>query len=196
MRGNRYQDIGSHAGVRSIPACAGQPEGGRFRQNGDAVYPRVCGATADSRAHAYADAGLSPRVRGNRPTQLAYLLLERSIPACAGQPRHPFISILLLSVYPRVCGATEFDKRMMSSVFGLSPRVRGNHEISDRRKHPDRSIPACAGQPSRSSLGGTRSRVYPRVCGATQTERDFVILSAGLSPRVRGNPRRLGRSAA
>ena len=31
--------------------------------------------------------------------------------------------------------------------------------------------------------------VYPRVCGGTATYRDAQVVAAGLSPRVRGNPK-------
>ena len=51
-----------------------------------------------------------------------------------------------------------------------------------------RSIPACAGEPSRSSAPCKQSRVYPRVCGGTMLRQPRSVLPKGLSPRVRGNP--------
>ena len=61
-----------------------------------------------------------------------------------------------------------------------------------------RSIPACAGEPSGSSIWSSGGRVYPRVCGGNhqrQMDEGQVLGSIpacagepGLSPRVRGNP--------
>ena len=50
-----------------------------------------------------------------------------------------------------------------------------------------RSIPACAGEPSRSSSDSPARGVYPRVCGGTWTWPSLGTLLLGLSPRVRGN---------
>ena len=50
-----------------------------------------------------------------------------------------------------------------------------------------RSIPACAGEPSRLPDRRAESRVYPRVCGGTLTIWRMKRGCKGLSPRVRGN---------
>ena len=49
-----------------------------------------------------------------------------SIPACAGEPSGAAFSLDCLAVYPRVCGGTAQDTRVLSPAEGLSPRVRGN----------------------------------------------------------------------
>ncbi len=54
---------------------------------------------------------------------------------------------------------------------GLSPRVRGNQYTSAMTTTDPRSIPACAGEPSARDTSKRKSRVYPRVCGGTQTSR-------------------------
>ena len=71
--------------------------------------------------------GLSPRVRGNQ--------------------HDPYPSVLLLRVYPRVCGGTK--------PFAQDPNAC-----------TEGSIPACAGEPHdpQSPL----LQVYPRVCGGTR----------------------------
>ena len=56
-----------------------------------------------------------------------------------------------------------------------------------------RSIPACAGEPERGTARPSSARVYPRVCGGTCQKRIKSTSAAGLSPRVRGNPDRVGR---
>ena len=67
VRGNHHFVLLVFVTHGSIPACAGEPGpvSGGVRTRG--VYPRVCGGTNDGAdGHAFG-AGLSPRVRGNRP---------------------------------------------------------------------------------------------------------------------------------
>ena len=78
----------------------------------------------------------------------------------------------------------------MKPYHGLSPRMRGNLH---RRKHccqMARSIPACAGEPPPGRQPVPRCAVYPRVCGGTYSSTRSEFITAGLSPRVRGNRRR------
>ncbi len=152
---------------RSIPACAGEP---RVECAGDYwgwVYPRVCGGTRRSSAFV--------------------IMPSRSIPACAGEPVN-FLSMRgLLSVYPRVCGGTSRPGRRSGCRSGLSPRVRGNHDVCGPWSSVRGSIPACAGEPTVVSVGGLTVKVYPRVCGGTIGVVQSNYYTAGLSPRVRGN---------
>ena len=112
-----------------------------------------------------------------------------SIPACAGEPCRPPRGRSPKWVYPRVCGGTGDIRPSISTMSGLSPRVRGNHGDSTRSDWRSRSIPACAGEPCpRSSLCVLRM-VYPRVCGGTCWRKSLKAISTGLSPRVRGNHR-------
>ena len=45
VRGNRERTSNHRHRVRSIPACAGEPDGGSSRKAPTGVYPRVCGGT-------------------------------------------------------------------------------------------------------------------------------------------------------
>ena len=65
--------------------------------------------------------------------------------------------------------------------------MRGNRARGRRRRAGRRSIPACAGEPRSRRAGEDGAAVYPRVCGGTWPADHTVPLSAGLSPRVRGN---------
>ena len=49
------------------------------------------------------------------------------------------------------------------------------------------SIPACAGEPYRAAQNRRKQWVYPRVCGGTNYANGGGVWSPGLSPRVRGN---------
>ena len=86
VRGNPGGIRGADRRVRSIPACAGEPQPYRQSSRGGWVYPRVCGGTWCARCGMTRRRGLSPRVRGNRHKALPLFGCKGSIPACAGEP--------------------------------------------------------------------------------------------------------------
>ena len=187
VRGNRRRVLPRGRGRWSIPACAGEPVRVRAVNVSGKVYPRVCGGTRVFIGIGLRGMGLSPRVRGN---QIRFKILdesERSIPACAGEPRRLTDTNFLRQVYPRVCGGTRAIGELVPLVYGLSPRVRGNLRCSRRVLHPLGSIPACAGEPGGTQAGDPHHRVYPRVCGGTSIAVPESWTLPGLSPRVRGN---------
>ena len=179
----------------SIPACAGEPTARRYGDYMPTVYPRVCGGTGDISPVFPHNPGLSPRVRGNLELPRVGPANQRSIPACAGEPPGKPFTGYARRVYPRVCGGTSRIFSDQDSLSGLSPRVRGNPGHGRIRHTARRSIPACAGEP-RSIIGiEDVEGVYPRVCGGTALNTLPSLPSWGLSPRVRGNPRRPGCTA-
>ena len=86
-----------------------------------------------------------------------------------------------------MCGGTSTDAVFVMALDGLSPRVRGNPVALEETHMPDRSIPACAGEPYHSGGRLSIGKVYPRVCGGTWPSICSAAAAAGLSPRVRGN---------
>ena len=187
VRGNPYLPSGRPPRRRSIPACAGEPACAPPRQHRGAVYPRVCGGTANGIRDTEIAGGLSPRVRGNPRGARRQDAGRRSIPACAGEPRAAFRRSPSPMVYPRVCGGTHVSARPETKSVGLSPRVRGNRGRRRRWSGATGSIPACAGEPRRHRPPGWSAWVYPRVCGGTDLPIAPLQRYAGLSPRVRGN---------
>ena len=147
----------------------------------------MCGGTRKGAAVGTRRTGLSPRVRGNPLHFPGVVSRSRSIPACAGEPGPVKLLRGAIRVYPRVCGGT-LVKSLLATIFdGLSPRVRGNLHQPHRRQVGGRSIPACAGEPRVTATRCTFPTVYPRVCGGTLARPSLLTMSAGLSPRVRGN---------
>ena len=121
--------------------------------------------------------GLSPRVRGSRPSGRSARTPAGSIPACAGGA----VPTLILQ----------------HNGSGLSPRVRGSRAVAIAAGLSVRSIPACAGEPCRPCPSRSASRVYPRVCGGADEKGGSTLPDWGLSPRVRGSRRSsLGRDAS
>ena len=167
VRGNRASSRLCSTGVRSIPACAGEPGRIWSMEETIQVYPRVCGGTQPGQEGPFVVQGLSPRVRGNRASFVCERCETRSIPACAGEPRGLYQLRRPGKVYPRVCGGTDLSAAAAAWRAGLSPRVRGNLHRRNRREVVGWSIPACAGEPRRAVSRPSRAWVYPRVCGGT-----------------------------
>ena len=188
VRGNRARVDAPRLQERSIPACAGEPLPPWLSDDDGKVYPRVCGGTGRSDDRAGNEEGLSPRVRGNHPAPRLRVRLVGSIPACAGEPHRVVWRCAAGGVYPRVCGGTCCGRTRRVLSAGLSPRVRGNLVACIPTVGGDRSIPACAGEPSPSRARKRPVSVYPRVCGGTWIARMLTACRRGLSPRVRGNP--------
>ena len=190
LRGNPPGHAGGVGSGRSIPALAGEPRvDGRPRAPA-AVYPRACGGTFLDVIRHRADAGLSPRLRGNPHRDLGSTRGRRSIPALAGEPVGGAVRSGSSTVYPRACGGTVSATAETSRAVGLSPRLRGNLRSGDDRGHLRGSIPALAGEPGTGRRTPRPSRVYPRACGGTSKMAETPLSTRGLSPRLRGNRRR------
>ena len=69
VRGNLYDCCHGLLPLGSIPARAGEPMDFMASRPSSWVYPRPCGGTSLMLAEATTERGLSPPVRGNRPTQ-------------------------------------------------------------------------------------------------------------------------------
>ena len=187
MRGNRYVERRRGHQGRSIPAHAGQPSRPGYRTATETVYPRACGATENCGRMHSAPHGLSPRMRGNRPQSRSRPRSAGSIPAHAGQPELVSSQMNNRRVYPRACGATYDCFHPSTRCRGLSPRMRGNHDVHEKELALVRSIPAHAGQPARAAKVHQARWVYPRACGATFVAAAARSPATGLSPRMRGN---------
>ena len=151
--------------------------------------------------------GLSPRVRGNLASRALATHRLGPIPACAGEPWRGSLCRTKRKAYPRVCGGTMTVVPRPGTLWGLSPRVRGNRcfcwavvspsgpipACAGNRSCPSaspvgvRPIPACAGEPTTGHVGCCRCLAYPRVCGGTFGDLTPAAYANGLSPRVRGN---------
>ena len=139
--------------------------------------------------------GLSPRMRGNLIFSSSRALAFGSIPAHAGEPPASPPRRTSERVYPRACGGTRSRGCAEAVLGGLSPRMRGNLKPAVEADSGPGSIPAHAGEPERVSGRWDSVRVYPRACGGTVDGLVFTSHDVGLSPRMRGNHRRLSPRA-
>ena len=186
-RGNLGHHAASVVPPGSIPAWAGKPPPDRPSPTPHRVYPRVGGETQHRFHPTRQWVGLSPRGRGNHGRLDRPADLPGSIPAWAGKPWRPGSTSWTSRVYPRVGGETTVENQIMGSLRGLSPRGRGNHEITRIAQHGGRSIPAWAGKPRDHPHRPAWWEVYPRVGGETSRIRRCATVHVGLSPRGRGN---------
>ena len=125
VRGKRAAAAIPKLGNRSIPACAGETNGFRVRNDRQRVYPRVCGGNWAGCKGCFCWHGLSPRVRGKPWTERDTIDWLRSIPACAGETGGVRHFRTPEAVYPRVCGGNARPSSRARFRIGLSPRVRG-----------------------------------------------------------------------
>ena len=151
------------------------------------VYPRACGGTMAGHVGALPLLGLSPRLRGNHGRLRGRAAPIGSIPAPAGEPLTRTETGRTSRVYPRACGGTVGSLSSSTSIWGLSPRLRGNRRIPAIRGQPDGSIPAPAGEPLDGLPVPGSTTVYPRACGGTLVGVGVPVHQLGLSPRLRGN---------
>ncbi len=133
--------------------------------------------------------GRSPRARGSLQGVCHYGQLQRSIPACAGQPLRICMGRCSKRVDPRVRGAATGHSWAKDLGTGRSPRARGSPHLPDPCPQTERSIPACAGQPAGKSCATRSRRVDPRVRGAATECRLHDRGPKGRSPRARGSLR-------
>ena len=186
VRGTARHRSTGDAGLRFIPACAGNSLRQRNYRRLMPVHPRVCGEQRQTRVRTMPTAGSSPRVRGTDFQMFEGYRRTRFIPACAGNSARPAGGSLLMAVHPRVCGEQDPMNPLIDADVGSSPRVRGTEQnlMAPRIKY--RFIPACAGNSISPGSRPAPAPVHPRVCGEQPLEHIRTRSPVGSSPRVRG----------
>ena len=189
-RGRRHHDPEGARPLRrgSISAWAEAPFTDKDWTARRRVYLRVGGGTRPGRAPRRPPSGLSPRGRRHPRQRHLFPTCQRSISAWAEAPLPIRGPIIVATVYLRVGGGTQAQRRVGHRVQGLSPRGRRHRNCGAFRGHLARSISAWAEAP-RSSPASPRCRgVYLRVGGGTSRDPSECDPSEGLSPRGRRHP--------
>ncbi len=104
MRGTRHFLAHVHARPRFIPAHAGNTHLRLLLVSSMAVHPRACGEHGRKQLLVFAQHGSSPRMRGTRPVTRLPRLIERFIPAHAGNTLLKQAESGIDPVHPRACG--------------------------------------------------------------------------------------------
>ena len=179
MRGGVREVVALRVEERSIPAYAGRRHLRRTTRAFRGVYPRVYGEEGQLYINHYRAERLSPRLWGGLRRSRKANLDPGSIPAHGGgaaraaRPVHQVWSIPAYvgrrsalrrcrgcpsGLSPRIWGEQSFRPRPCR-VTGLSPRVRGGHQIGGAAIAGHGSIPARCGGSSR--LGSTPAASAP-----------------------------------
>ena len=166
VRGTDLQLAFAVATYRFIPARAGNRAEFHSVRDERRVHPRACGEQTTFGIPSALRSGSSPRVRGTVRLSDGHQVVDRFIPARAGNSLFPCTIRWHWSVHPRACGE-QSDEAFISRVKpGSSPRVRGTVPTPASPPGVRRFIPARAG--NRSDIPHTHQP------------------AAGSSPRVRG----------
>ena len=174
---------------RSIPACAGNALDGISRKAVNTVHPRMRGERSRKTGERAPVGGSSPHARGTRQADHLNRIVQRFIPAYAGNATTLHRPHFWNSVHPRIRGERKTSDLCKQHPDGSSPHTRGTLRGGDRMRGHTRFIPAYAGNaqsPGRTIEG---LPVHPRI------RRERIVASArnlkpnGSSPHTRGTPR-------
>ena len=189
VRGTPGQYRSSARHQRFIPACAGNTCRGTASKCPWSVHPRLCGEHL-GRVHQYRQKpGSSPPVRGTREIAEAVRLMDRFIPACAGNTIVVLGASVMGSVHPSLCGEHFGRAYLNDAAVGSSPPVRGTPRHTHNPTAIPRFIPACAGNTIPLVLVIICQPVHPRLCGEHPLATDPAQIAIGSSPPVRGTRR-------
>ena len=182
--------------LRSIPASAGNPRASRSSILSRRVHPRERGESTYWWRRAAPRWGPSPRARGIPPDGETPALQLGSIPASAGNPPAAGAVPIVYGVHPRERGESCGRRAQASLKQGPSPRARGIPLARARLVEHQRSIPASAGNPWRTSRRPSAPRVHPRERGESLPGQPGRVRAHGPSPRARGIRAAIGAQSA
>ncbi len=113
----------------------------------------------------------------------------RIIPAYAGSTSTPPSPPCRPRDHPRVCGEHRRLKKLLATLAGSSPRMRGAPSGATSCTSLLRIIPAYAGSTTSDGATVGPTEDHPRVCGEHARHRRHRRQCLGSSPRMRGAPK-------
>ena len=186
-RGSLVVGVDHEDKTGSIPAHAGQPISRSFPHGTRRVHPRSRGAANMPDMPVTMAPGPSPLTRGSRDRAAGRAVALGSIPAHAGQPQRLPQLVRGSGVHPRSRGAANDYSGMRLDALGPSPLTRGSPPSPSAACWPPGSIPAHAGQPSKTHFWFSLMKVHPRSRGAAWQHAGLVQDVEGPSPLTRGS---------
>ena len=146
MRGKLTVDYCIDFVLRIIPAHAGQTRISVMPLFTCKDHPRACGANPLYQERRCVGFGSSPRMRGKQVSAGNTAILNRIIPAHAGQTSTEVKTSCFYADHPRACGANVYELPVTVVRYGSSPRMRGKLRNNAILMARNRIIPAHAGQ--------------------------------------------------
>ena len=185
-RGTPYILLYDSGNDRFIPACAGNASAGPRTSPARAVHPRMRGERSRKTGERAPVGGSSPHARGTRQADHLNRIVQRFIPAYAGNARAPRWPTWPNTVHPRIRGERFVAVTGCVAILGSSPHTRGTPRQPAARGRETRFIPAYAGNATRSSLSPLNISVHPRIRGERPSTSSLGSRNAGSSPHARG----------
>ena len=130
--------------------------------------------------------GSSPPARGTPGRTRPVGVLERFIPACAGNTGRWTSRACGAPVHPRLRGEHASYGERATGNYGSSPPARGTPRRRGRRSVRRRFIPACAGNTWRRRYYRMTAAVHPRLRGEHESQTRYSNARNGSSPPARG----------
>ena len=171
---------------RFIPAQAGNTTSRGASSFSKPVHPRAGGEHQTFGVTQQVIDGSSPRRRGTRHRYSFKRIGNRFIPAQAGNTRCAVDFEVPNSVHPRAGGEHYGRRSLGRDRAGSSPRRRGTRHRVEPAVHPDRFIPAQAGNTRRAARRICFWSVHPRAGGEHREVALRRSIGGGSSPRRRG----------
>ena len=151
-----------------------------------AVHPRARGEHSTVFVACSLHFGSSPRTRGTCNIGHLDSIINRFIPAHAGNMSPCQFATLKNSVHPRARGEHSRDSANAIGSHGSSPRTRGTYRAPWAELSWTRFIPAHAGNMRRCRLVYRHATVHPRARGEHCLCFCLAQVEHGSSPRTRG----------
>ena len=187
-RGTRVRPCAGEDPRRFIPARAGNTGTLRVATTLKTVHPRSRGEHSRSRSGPRGLFGSSPLARGTLSVMAHSMILDRFIPARAGNTRERLRPAHVGSVHPRSRGEHFYEVAFLAWATGSSPLARGTLDARRGAVRTPRFIPARAGNTSSEHSSTWRFTVHPRSRGEHDDRIVSSVLRPGSSPLARGTP--------
>ena len=171
---------------RFIPASAGNTPIGRIGRIWASVHPRERGEHVNSPGGVPVPRGSSPRARGTPTGVTGGVIIDRFIPASAGNTLLAKALRFMHAVHPRERGEHPALLSNINQTTGSSPRARGTLLRQVLIAPCWRFIPASAGNTRHGIARRPVSAVHPRERGEHRLGLRLEHRMAGSSPRARG----------
>ena len=188
-RGTHEETKDVNAGLRFIPARAGNTRTGPRPTRRLSVHPRSRGEHWDGDRKWADQSGSSPLARGTRQNDARAKQSLRFIPARAGNTGCWSIPPTAGPVHPRSRGEHTLTPTSVAPDAGSSPLARGTRGHGPRDRPERRFIPARAGNTRRVRRRGALEPVHPRSRGEHDREQTRLPHHSGSSPLARGTHR-------
>ena len=174
---------------RFIPACAGNASRISATCSATPVHPRMRGERSRKTGERAPVGGSSPHARGTRQADHLNRIVQRFIPAYAGNATTLHRPHFWNSVHPRIRGERDPTYTTDGLKRGSSPHTRGTHWRYLGRWLGRRFIPAYAGNARAPRWPTWPNTVHPRIRGERPISRANHRRIAGSSPHTQGTHR-------